>query len=167
MRHVPLRSILCCFVLIGMLSPARADVTIDPPAGWKPIDVKTMPIRYEAMWAAEPTDGFAQNISLLKQTAPGMTLDAYVDLNEKQLQSMDANLIFSVNVREKCGASAMQRVKYSSVFGSRNIAIEQLLVADGGAFYIVTYGRLVDQPELPEASAALQTICNHLSGTVS
>ena len=126
MRQPYLRPVLFMLALVATVTPALGAVTIDPPAGWSALDVSDSPIRLEGAWGAPPTNGFSQNVNFLKQVLPGTSLDAYVALNEKQLNAMDQALVFSLDKREPCGASQMQHVKYVTTFGSRTVAIEQL-----------------------------------------
>jgi hypothetical protein len=143
---------------------AAAAVTIDAPSGWKALDTSSMSIKYEAAWAqpGTATDEFAQNITLLKQDLPGTSFDDYVKLNEQQLHAMDSNMTVS-DTREPCSGGTMLHLKYATTIGTKNVAIEQVLVQDGTTFYVGTYARLVKQPDLPEASQALKSICSHLT----
>jgi len=167
MTTARLRLGICC-LFVGLATvPAGATLTIDPPQGWKPLDVSAMVVRLEAAWAAPASDDFAQNITLLKEAAPGLTLDDYVKLSEKQLHKTYQDVVLSLDQTEKCGAVSMQHLKYNAPFGSHMLSLEQILVPDSGSFYVVTYTRLVNQPELPEASQALLTACNHLSGSTA
>lgn len=142
---------------------AAAAVTIDPPSGWKALDTSSMSVKYEAAWAQPAaTDNFAQNITLLKQDLPGTSFDDYAKLNEQQLHQMDAKMTLTTDAREACGTAQMLHLKYATTIGTNNVAIEQLLVQDGATFYVGTYARLVKQPELPEATQALKTMCAHV-----
>jgi hypothetical protein len=167
MTKIPVRFGLCLLFLALVARPAVASVTIDPPAGWKPLDVSSMMVRLEAAWAAPASDDFAQNITLLKEAAPGLSLDDYVKLSENQLRKTYQNVVLSLDKTEKCGAVSMQHLKYDAPFGTHMLSLEQILVPDSGSFYVVTYTRLVSQPALPEASQALLTACDHLSGGIT
>jgi hypothetical protein len=145
-----------------LAGPASGAVTLDPPAGWKALDMSSSPFHPDGFWAANPTLGFAQNISLAKFAAPGTTFDGYVTLNQKQLLSMDPKLLFAVDRDEPCGATIAHRFKYQMTMGAHRFAVEQLMVQDGEKFVIGTYTRLVEQPPLPEASTALGTMCAHI-----
>jgi len=168
MQKLAVRYASLAFALFSLVSAAQAAVTIDPPDGWKPVDLSSLPLKYEGAWA-EPAHGadFAQSINLLKQTLPNYTLDEYVELNAKELKQMDSGLVFTLNERTKCGAGATQHVKYITTYGSRKLALEQLWAFDGTTFYVGTYTRLVDEPELPAASQALATLCAHMAAPPS
>jgi hypothetical protein len=157
--HVAAAAVTLSVLLVG---PASGAVTLDPPEGWRSVDMSGSAFHPEGFWASPPTLGFAQNISLAKFSAPATTFDAYVALNQNQLRALDPKIVFVVDRNEPCGPTIAHRFKYQMAVGSRRFAAEQLLVQDGETFFVGTYTRLAEQPSVPEAVSALATMCAHI-----
>jgi len=174
MRQSVAQCALFMVAFFCMVAAALANVTIDPPAGWKSVDFpSSSQVTYQGAWGEpSPAGDYRQNINLVKTTLPAdVTLDAYVDLNMKQLKQLDSTILFTLNERSKCGADTMQHVKYLMTVdngsGQKHLALEQLWVLDGATFYAGTYARLATQAEVPAASQALMTLCSHLAAAAN
>ena len=120
-----------------------------PPAGWN-----------ATVWMApQSSDGFNDNVNLLRGPAGDSSWPNYVNLNRTQL--LDGfTKAFDTDADEKCGPALAHRFAYTSTQAGRSLAIVQLLRVVDNVQYVVTYRRLAAHAADPAAIASLRTICD-------
>lgn len=133
-------------------------VTLNTPAGWRPVTTSFngMPIR---IWVGPVTSGFAENINLLGLPDGAGSLNLEQPMAAAVASQVPGGKVISESKVVLCGGAAARIVRLSATPGGRNSALAQMYAAFGNDLYIVTYAHALGQPELPEAIAAMESLC--------
>lgn len=154
----PIRWITVAIVLAGVsLAMTRAQAAppaFSPPAGW-------LTGSHRGVWMHPDNEPFHQYIGVAARRYDG-SLDQFTRSGIASLRSAFSDLhVGKVQHTTVCGGHPATYLTYTATVGGRSLLYEQMATIRNGVAYLATYTRLYGQPSLPDARAALTTLCGN------
>ena len=127
-----------------------------PPAGWT---AARPPQGMLGVWVHPGDTAFHQNVVLGAERT--QLLAAQYDKQAIAMLSRGLNgfRLGADQDTSTCGGQPAHYISYASTINGREVLYEQMTTMVGNVEWFVIYTRLMSQPSLPEARAALTTLC--------
>lgn len=143
--------------LEGRLTGSQGKNRVEPPT-WKTSQIGEYTLEHPADWTLQqpgqmgtlftllsplesPNDAFHENLNAVEQdlTGMGMTLDAYIELTEQQLQAYITNPSLLVSRRAKKGKTEYHQLVYTGVQGTYSLRFEQYIWLQNEKAVVLTF----------------------------
>ena len=125
-----------------------------PPAGWL---ASKPPAHMLGLWV-HPGDVDFQQKMLLGAQRTQLSAEQFDQQALDSLRQLNGFRLGSDESTVTCGRPA-HYMSYAATVNGREVLSEQMSTINAGVAWVVIYSRLMTQPSLPEARAALTTLC--------
>ena len=119
------------------------------------------PNRIVGLWYSPvSSNGFRENITVLQQAKTFDSFDQFLAVSRAQLRAAPISAkVFSDRPTVMCGKIPGWYLAYVGTFSGRRLYSEQVIAEGTKAFYLATYSRLPNQPQIAAGKNALSTLC--------
>jgi hypothetical protein len=142
-------------IALALAAPAWANQWFTPPGGWQAV---THPRELLGAWVHPGDTGFRQNIVAGAERTSGSAMQWDEDAIPKLEAHLHQFVLGADSATTTCGRPA-HYLSYASIESGHKIIYEHMTTVVSGVAFFVIYARLATQPSLPEARAALTTLC--------
>ena len=146
-----------------VMPAAAAEYAFMPPAGW---ELRQPPRGLLGFWVHTGDVDFRQNM-IVGRERTNLSAAAY-DAHQVQMLSntLPGFILGADQPTIGCAGRPAHYLSYGSIINGRKIIYENLTTIIGGYAWFVIYTRAANQPSLPEARAALTTLCGEVAPRV-